>query len=564
MTVDWRKWLPWIVVAGGLLAYANSGSGPFIFDDSHGILNNPSIRHLWPLTQSLVAPPDSGMAGRPVVNLTFAINYALGGLDVRGYHAVNLAIHLLAGLVLLGIVRRTAERCQPATDNTWLAGAVALLWVLHPLQTETVDFISERTEGLMGLFLLLTLYAAIRSFDSPRPARWQWTAVAACGLGMGCKEVMVAAPLLVWLYDYMFVTGSPSRSLRQRPQLYVGLALTWLMLPILMAGVTVHAKMGEGLDYFTPWEYAKMQCTILVHYLRLVFWPHPLVIDYDDWPRVASLWSIIPQGALIIGLLILSAWGTYRRRWWGFLGAWFFLILAPTSSFLPLATEVAAERRMYLPLAAVLVPVVVALGRSRKLVVPVLAIGLGILTWQRNTDYRTAESIWRDTVAKRPNNGRALVNLAALLFESGDSAEAVQFYDRALVLNPKNAEAQYNLGIVLAAQNQPADALPHFQQAAALAPTSSAAQYVLGVNLAHLGRLPEAEAALREALRLEPGSYKAILQLGLVLANEHRLREALPYFQEAAHQRPDDEEARRVLAAAVHDLAQTNAVSRQP
>ncbi|MEI6084764.1 MAG: hypothetical protein WCS70_10725, partial [Verrucomicrobiota bacterium] len=249
MTSRW-----WLLVVLGVGVYANSLRGPFIFDDGHGITQNLSIRQF---RTALTPPPNSGMGGRPVVNLTFALNYAVGGLDVRGYHAVNVAIHILAGLVLFGILRRT-----PGAAG--IALAVAALWVVHPLLTESVVYVSQRTETLMSLFLLLTLYCAIRG--------WNLAAIVACGLGMGCKEVMVVAPVVVVLYDYVF-----GADMRARRGLYAGLAATWLMLPLLMGGVAVQAKMGEGLDYFTPWTYAKTQATVIVHYLRLAFVPYPLV-----------------------------------------------------------------------------------------------------------------------------------------------------------------------------------------------------------------------------------------------------------------------------------------------
>lgn len=466
-----QRW--WLLVLLGVVVYANSFRGPFIFDDDHGITDNPSLRQL---ATALTPPPNSGMAGRPVVNLTLALNYAAGGLDVRGYHVVNLVIHILAGLVLFGILRRT-----PGGEG--IALTAAALWLVHPLVTESVVYVSQRTESLMGLFLLLTLYCSIRG--------WKLAAVAACGIGMGCKEVMFVAPLLVLLYDYVF-----RADMRARRGLYAGLFATWLMLPLLIGGVAVRAKMGEGMDYFTPWTYLKTQATVILHYLRLSVVPYPLAIDYDDWPRASRLWPVF----LLAVPVAISAWGAWRKKWWGFLGAWFFLILGPTSSFLPMATEVAAERRMYLPVIAVVVPAVLLLRKNCW----VLILGFGGLTFFRNADYRTAESIWRDTVNHRPGNVRALVNLATLV----PPTEAIPLYERAVTLAPDNAEAHYNLGIIFAGQQRLTDALPHLQRAADLSPRSSLAHYQLAVVLANLRRFPEAKATIDRALALEPGNTK--------------------------------------------------------
>jgi protein O-mannosyl-transferase len=180
--------------------------------------------------------------GRPVVNLSLALNYALGGSNVWGYHALNLAIHIiLAGLTLFGVVRRTLlrpalrERFSPSAAR--LALVVAVLWTAHPLQTEAVTYVSQRCESLMGLFYLLTLYCFVRGADSQRCGWWFTLSVVACLLGMATKEVMVTAPLLVLLYDRTFVTGSFRKAWTRHRRLYLSLAGTWLLLGYLMAGL---------------------------------------------------------------------------------------------------------------------------------------------------------------------------------------------------------------------------------------------------------------------------------------------------------------------------------------
>src|SRR5207249_870179 len=158
MKLNSRTLTPLIIIAAGLCAYLNSLRGPFIFDDIDAINENPHIRKLWPLAEVLSAPRQTPVAGRPVVGLSLAINYALGGLNVCGYHVFNLATHMLAGLTLFGIVRRTLQRHpledQPSGSPTWFALAVALTWMLHPLQTEAVTYVIQRAESLMGLFYL--------------------------------------------------------------------------------------------------------------------------------------------------------------------------------------------------------------------------------------------------------------------------------------------------------------------------------------------------------------------------------------------------------------------------
>ena len=220
-------WLAAAIIALAALAvYANSFNGAFVFDDIPWILVDPGVHKLWPLTDVLFSSNPNFVSGRPVVNLTIAVNYVLGGTDPRGYHAFNIAIHILAGLTLFGIVRRTLAmpvlRDRFAAAATPLALAVALVWIVHPLQTAAVTYVIQRTEALVGLFYLLTLYCVIRGTESGRSWRWYAAAVAACFLGMGTKEVMVTAPVVVLLYDRTFLSGSFAAALTRRWGLYLG------------------------------------------------------------------------------------------------------------------------------------------------------------------------------------------------------------------------------------------------------------------------------------------------------------------------------------------------------
>ena len=166
----------------GVWAYSTSFRGVFVGDDVEAIVANPHVTSLTPIGRALSAPRDTTVAGRPVVSLSLALNYAIAspdGLNPWGYHAFNLLVHLAAGLVLYGVVRRTLltdpVQARFGEAATPLAFGVALIWLLHPLQTAAVTYVVQRAEALMGLFLLLTLYAAIRSNDAP--ARRPWWAV---------------------------------------------------------------------------------------------------------------------------------------------------------------------------------------------------------------------------------------------------------------------------------------------------------------------------------------------------------------------------------------------------
>ena len=559
-----RQFIPVLIVAAGIWAYHNSFQGPFIFDDGPSILENPHIRHLWPITEPMVTSPKLAVQGRPVECLTLALNYAWGGLNVRGYHAVNLMLHLACALVLFGLLRRTFEsetlRDRFGTAAPWLAAAIALIWEVHPLQTESVTYIVQRSELLMGLFLLLTLYGTLRGSRSSRSWVWYLAAVVSCALGMGSKEVMVGAPLIVLLYDRVFLAPSFRQLWQRRMGLYVGLGATWLLLAALVAG-TIHPMTSVGIEGLTPWDYLMTEAGVIIYYLRLCFWPHPLVIDYFDWPITRSLKDAVLPGLVVLGLLGATVWAFRRRPWLGFAGAWFFLILAPTSSFLPSAGEMAAERRMYLPLAAVITMAVIgAFALGRRLLNKPQGAALGcvgtacvvalfaFLTIQRNRDYHSALTIWQDTVAKRPNNARAQNNLGLAFAKLGSLDDAIGQYEQALRIKPDLADAQFNWGLALAQQGRLQEAISHWEQTLRIKPDLAEAQYNWGLALVQQGRLEEAISHWEQALRIDPDLADAHYNWGLALEKLGRAAQAIPHYRQALRIQPDFAQARNALA----------------
>jgi tetratricopeptide (TPR) repeat protein len=572
-----------LLIFAALWAYGGSFAAPFFFDDQPAIVDNPSIRQLSDLGRVLSPPANEGssVAGRPLVNLSFAFNYAWGGLDVRGYHAVNLAIHVLAALTLFGITRRTLVRSFTSgsgqsgegergthsaggTDQvpTILAFLVALLWMLHPLLTESVTFVVQRTESLLGLFYLLTLYGFIRYADDESKGGTGWAAfsIAAGLLGMATKEVMVTAPVLVFLYDRTFVAGSFRGAWHRHGQYYAGLAATWLMLVYLVvhAGGSRAGAAGFGMGV-SSWSYVLTQCRAVMLYLQLAVWPHPLVVDYGtDVAR--QLGEVAPQAAGSLLLLAGTAVALWRRPALGFLAAWFFAILAPSSSVVPLVTQTIAEHRMYLPLAAVIALAVcggyqalVGLGPGRRevptgvlrcylAVLLALSAGLGILTARRNADYRSPLAIWSDTVAKRPGNARAHSDLGEALMSAGRIEEAIAQFEESLRLNPDYAETHNNLGSALSGRPGRAnDAAAQFQAALRLKPNSAVVHFNLGnLWLNQPGRIDDAIGEYEAAIRLKPDYAAAHNNLGGALSSKpERLNDAIAEYQKVLRLKPD-------------------------
>jgi tetratricopeptide (TPR) repeat protein len=559
------------LVLAALAAYHNSLGGPFVFDDGPAIVENPSIRHLWPLGPVLAPGLDGGVtvSGRPLVNLSFALNHAWGGEAVRGYHLVNLLIHALAGLALFGVVRRTWARFQPVQALPAAFG-VALLWLLHPLQTAAVTYTVQRAESLVGLCYLLTLYGFIRMAEKPETGRrlggdgeanrkpeatlWATISFVACLAGMASKEVMVTAPLLVLLYDRTFVAGSFPEAWRRRWRYYLGLAGTWLLLAWLVAGTTGRGGTAGFGTTVGSWTYLLTQCQAIAHYLRLAVWPDPLVFDYGT-ATVSRLGDVWPQALLLVAMAIGTLVALVRRPVWGFVGAWFFLILAPSSSIVPVASQTMAEHRMYLPLVALVVILVAGLqsrlGRRSMVVCGVLAAVLAGLTLRRNTDYRSDVVLWTDTVTKQPANGRAHNNLGKAVFAAGRAEEALGHYAEAMRLQPAVPEPYYNLGLALAHLQRPAEAAGRYEEALRLQPNYPEAHNNLGNVLLAAGRLDEAGLHYEEAVRLKPGFAEAQGNLANVRLEQGRGTEAIRHGEEAVRLDPRAAAARYNLGNAL-------------
>ena len=563
------------IVLAGVAAYHNSFSGPFVLDDPLSIAGNPSIRHF---ASALHPPPDGRtVTGRPVLNLSLAFNYARGGTDVRGYHVVNLIIHLLAGLALFGIVRRTLARFR--REATFTAFLAALLWTVHPLQTEAVTYVVQRAESLMGLFYLLTIYCFIRGAEiaelgtrnqmpdgrGPRiPIRsahfglWFLGSVLFCLLGMGTKEVMVSAPLMVLLYDRTFVSGNFGQSWRQRRVYYLALTATWLPLGWLVASSHSRnntAGLGVAVSW---WQYAPTQFPAIVGYLELAAWPARQIFDYGA-TRVDNLWAVLPDAALVVALGVGSLIALRRRPVWGFFGFWFFAILAPGSA-MPSVRQTVAEHRMYLALAPLAVAgalLFARLGKRGWWAGLVLAAGLVWLTVLRNNVYRSDLALWTDTVSKAPYNAFAQHNLGLALFDHNRPREAEAHYRAALQLNPNLPDTHNNLGVVLALAGKLPEAVAEYEETLRLKPDYADAYNNLGFALEGMRRPAEAVVPFEQALRLKPDYAEAMDGLGVALTETGRAAEAIAQFKNALQLKPDYAEAESGLGVALADTGRT-------
>ena len=562
-----------LIAVVGVAAYANGLRTPFVWDDDPAIVSNKTIRSVLPLTESMSPPLETAVAGRPIANLSLALTYAMVDLDETGYHAWNLATLIVSALLLFAIVRLTMSNLGHSRRADAIALVSAVVWVVHPLLSETVEYTTQRTESMMGLFFLLTLYAAIRGRES---GGWLVVSVVACAAGMATKESMAVAPLAVLLYDRVFEFDSMRDALRARGGFYAALAATWVELGVLMWR---WPRSTVGAAKVSPWIYLLNQAEMIVRYLWLTIWPRSLVVDYG-LPRAIGLGDVVPQALLLLAMLAATAVALVRWPAIGFLGAMFFLTLAPTSSIVPITSEVGAERRMYLPLAALTV-LAVALGsvlldrlrarwpaRSQTLAIAaacacaIVVTALGVRTASRNLEYASPVTLWESAVARRPN-GRARFSLASEYISAGRHEDAIAQLREAVKDYP---DARAGLGAELVMQGHPVEGIPVlrvFIDANPSNPNRIPARILVGQALLSQGQLDEASGQFHAILDLDPASVAANQGLSIVarvraarFLERGNAAEAAAEAREAVRRIPGDAEAHNILGAALASQGQ--------
>jgi tetratricopeptide (TPR) repeat protein len=579
------------IVAAGTITYWHGLSAPFVLDDRISILLDPQIRDWHRLSDVFWPKRELPTAGRPLVHVTFALNYFSGQFNVLGYRVVNLAIHLACGVLVFGIVRRTCE--LPTLRDVWgtrasaLALSIALVWTVHPLNSEVVEYITQRTESMMALFYLATLYASIRSTTSG--IRWQVIAVVCCALGMMCKESMATAPLMVVLYDAVFVFDGFRSAWRSRARLYTGLAATWAVLIALLA--TSPHPYSAGLTSDGAITYLLNQMVIVTRYLRLAFWPSGLVLNYG-WPVALTVQQVAPYALLLIVLASVTVTLFVRRPRIGFLGLWVLITLLPASSIVPIVTEVGAERRMYVPLIGLVALAVLALFRvARKPVAQYVTVGivvaaLAALTFERTAEYASPLLLAETSVARWPSAAgkgmlgveldaagrrpealvylreatqegytRAGYNLGGELFNEGrwnEAAEQLELFVREqphllrLVI-----DARSMIGRARMKQGRWLEAIDQFRRALAEDPSNASLHGLLADALFGAQAFDGAVSEYRLFLHAQPDNVDALQNLAIALATLGRADEAIRAFQQAVQAAPRDPKSRANLIRAL-------------
>jgi len=609
-----RPWVVFLLLSVlALLIYSNTFYAPFQFDDNSAIIDNPAVRHLSSLLVS---------GSRAVLYLSFAINYYFGGLNVVGYHAVNILIHLTNGflvyVLVIGLLNTPRIRPSPFTPAQphWLAFATALLFVAHPVQTEAVTYLYQRATSLAALFYLLAVVCYLRWRQAAPAAgsRWVWYVggVLSTVLAMKTKEICFTLPFMILLIEAVFY-GIP------RLKQWAALIPFLLTLPIIPSS-TLPGAMSEGADVFaretgtiSRSDYLFTQFQVIMTYLRLLVAPVRQNVDYD-FPIAHSLF----EPAVLLSFLFLAAlfgaacWlllfpartaSPARATLIGFGVLWFFVTLSIESSIIPIR-DVINEHRLYLPSVGFFLAVTtaasgVAVRWPRTAAAGLLALLLLLsgAAYARNQVWLSEESLWRDVISKSPRKSRGYNNLGYSFEARHNLPEAIMYYRKALEVDPKNYIAHFDLGNVYRASGKMDDAAVEYEAAIALLPDYADAHDNLGIvyesrgdlqkamqeylttikykpysataynNLGRvfnkLDRRDDAMRAFRAALKLNPEFADAYRNLGVMYKHAGRVQEALPLYQRAVALDPDDSDARYDLGGLYKTLGRREEAVRE-
>ncbi len=578
-----KRTLPsiFLILLAGIIVYSNTLEAPFTFDDQHSIIQN-----------KVVESPGNVLYGyklglqfvlnRPISYLTFALNYQFGGLDVTGYHVVNLIIHLMSALLVYAVLRLTfytpfckdrglgtSKQHSYTSAEYFIPLFAALLFVVHPIQTQAVTYIVQRMASLATLFYLLSVVLYIKArvhLEDARDDSQQSShripillcyagSILAAILAMKTKEIAFTLPLAILLYELFFFRGAWLRRL-----LYLlPLLATLPIIPLTILGLLdIGVNQQAALEWQAPIEeplrvqtsiprldYIFTQLRVMITYLRLMIFPINQNIDYD-YPVFNTFMAtpVFLSFLLVAGLIAFAIYlffisrnrleasensSNFPLRLIAFGILWVFLTLSVESSLIPIK-DVIMEHRIYLPffgaaatLSACLYLLVKKLGGLMRdkillLVASSLVLTFGVAAYQRNQVWRNSLSLWQDAASKSPQKARPLNNYGQALEEAGRRNEAAEAFSKAIKVEPGYYKAYYNLADLYLVSDQPETALKLLQSAIRIYPEFTDAYVSIGAAFMRAGKFRQVTIFLEQNLERVAEKAEARFYLGAAYA----------------------------------------------
>jgi Tfp pilus assembly protein PilF len=553
------------------LLYSNTFQSPYIFDDWYHIEANRHIRLTSLSWDGIRQAAFDSPLNRPVAYITLGLNYYFHGYELFGYHLVNIIVHLGAAIFLYMFLQATLslqQARQKINYSDWLPLTAALIWLVHPVQVQSVTYIIQRMNSLAAMFYILSmlLYARGRLAKGRGGKAFLFTGSICSGiLALGSKEIAATLPLFILLYEWFFFQDLSFVWLQKKILPILGVGLLLIFVIILFLGLHPFSYIANtyGIRDFTLLQRVFTEFRVVLFYISLLLFPYPGRLNIDhEFQLSFSLFdpsiTIMSMG-LLLGLFGLATFLARKERLISFCILWFLGNLVIESSVIGL--EIIFEHRTYLPAMLAIFAAVLLGSRLLPRKWPQISLALLIIvllsiwTFQRNMTWQDEVTLRRDAVAKSPTKARALAILANALERNHEYVDAAYYYRKTLSLAPRNAaQIHYNLGNVLVAQKKYTEAVQHFSKAVALSPDEVPMRLNLAIALSLQGNDIAASKELQELIRRHPREPRAHNNLGLLLMKQGKTKEAVFHFTKALALKPNFKQARLNLEAARYRL----------
>ena len=564
-----------LVTAGALMVifcYMGTLRGPFVFDDEHNITENRFIRvSSLSFDQLYAAAFKSPLPNRPVANLSFALNYYFNGTNVVGYRFVNILIHIINGFLIYGLARATFKTpaLAAAEEKAGLVAALAaLVWMVHPLHTQSVAYVVQRMTSLSVLFYLLSMLCFARARLLPGDDRRRVVFFAICGLAgilaLSSKEIAATLPAFLYLYEWYFFQKLRWEWVRRSLPVLAGVG--FLSAAVGLAFIGSRDPLAQILSSYSDGGFSAgqrllTQARVVCFYISLMCWPAPSRLNLDHhFPYSFSLLdpvTTLPALLLLAGLATAAIFLARRDVLSSYAILWFLGNLVIESSLIRL--ETVFEHRTYLPSvlpAVAMAALMFRVVRRRSAAVATLA-AITLMwagwTWQRSQVWGDAVALWQDSVKKSPAKARPYNNLGSALSERNRLPEAAECFQKAVELRPDYGDARYNLGYAWVRLGRLADGVAQLLEAVRLEPDNYMAYNNLGIAYLLQENYPEAVRHLQRAVDLSTEFETAHNNLGVALKGSGDLEGAVHHLEEAIRLNPNYAEAYNNLGLTLKD-----------
>jgi protein O-mannosyl-transferase len=552
------------------IIYSNSIKGPFIFDDTFNVRDNPHIRLTKLSLDGIIrAGFESPCRNRPVANISFALNYFVNRYDLPGYHLVNILMHIATGIILFFFIKATLgslndhdqklqfekntlqgkQNCSihnstnlsistslnsfnpAANEILFISFFTAFIWLVHPIQTQTVSYIVQRMNSMAAMFYILSLllYVKARLANIKREKLGLYSGCILSGLlSLGSKEIAATLPFFIFLYEWYFFQEVSLKWIKRNSIYILCLLFIIILMALLYLGAHPMDKILSGYSHrdFTIGQRVLTEFRVIIYYISLILFPHPMRLNLvHDIPLsnsfidpITTLLSFIA----ISGLIVAAIWLAKKKRLLSFSLLWFMGNLVIESSVIDL--EIIFEHRLYLPsmfFILMLVSLVYRFANSKWIgyfLLCAVVIVFSVWTYQRNIVWSDDVSLWEDCVAKSPHKSRQHYNLGVVLARNGNLEDAIKHYRKALKIKPDYLEAYYNLGNALARKGNAEAAMTNYNKVLEINPDYVAAYYNKSRIFLNQGKIGEAIDNYQRTLIINSEMTEALYNLSWIYA----------------------------------------------